>query len=67
MGGGGGGRGVLMLFEAAQQPFARDNEAFHNPKLTKVEVTIEGESTLFSGLEALSNVGQGEEILRRRQ
>ena len=34
--------GVLMLFEAAQQPFARDTEAFHKPKLTKVEVTIEG-------------------------
>ena len=31
-----------MLFEAVQQPFARDTEAFHNPKLTKVEVTIEG-------------------------
>ena len=31
-----------MLFEAAQQPFARDTEAFHNPKLTKVEVIIEG-------------------------
>ena len=30
--------------EAAQQPFARDTEAFHNPKLTKIEVTIEGAS-----------------------
>ena len=33
-----------MLFEdcAAQQPFARDSEAFYNPKITKVDVTIEG-------------------------
>ena len=35
---------ILMLFEdgAAQQPFAGDSEAFYNPKITKVEVTIEG-------------------------
>ena len=35
---------ILMLFEdgAAQQPFARDIEAFYNPNITKVEVTIEG-------------------------
>ena len=33
-----------MLFEnvAAQQPFARKTDAFYNPKITKVEVTIEG-------------------------
>ena len=33
-----------MLFEnvAAQQPFARNTEAFYNPQITKVEVTIEG-------------------------
>ena len=37
-------KGVLMLFEdvAAQQPFARNTEAFYNPKITKCEVTIEG-------------------------
>lgn len=37
-------KGILMLFEdeAAQQPFARDTEAFYNPKIAKVEVTIEG-------------------------
>ena len=37
-------KGILILFEdgAAQQPFARDTEAFYNPKITKVEVTIEG-------------------------
>ncbi|MES9897342.1 MAG: hypothetical protein ABW141_20905, partial [Candidatus Thiodiazotropha endolucinida] len=37
-------KGILMLFEnvAAQQPFARNTEAFYNPKITKVEVTIEG-------------------------
>ena len=44
-------KGVLMLFEdvAAQQPFARSAEAFYNPKITKVEVTIEGiHNQLFS-------------------
>ena len=37
-------KGILMFFEnvAAQQPFARNTEAFYNPKITKVEVTIEG-------------------------
>ena len=37
-------KGVLMLFEdvTAQQPFARSTESFYNPKITKVEVTIEG-------------------------
>ena len=37
-------KGVLMLFEdvAAQQPFVRNTESFYNPKITKVEVTIEG-------------------------
>ena len=37
-------KGVLMLFEdvAAQQPFARNSGSFYNPKITKVEVTIEG-------------------------
>ena len=36
-------KGILMLFEnvAAQQYFARNNEAFYNPKITKVELTIE--------------------------
>ena len=37
-------KGILMLFEnvAAQQPFACNTEAFYNPQITKVEVTIEG-------------------------
>ena len=37
-------KGILMLFEnvAAQQPFARNTEAFYNPQITKVEITIEG-------------------------
>jgi hypothetical protein len=37
-------KGILMLFEDAnaQRPFARDTEAFYNPKISKVEVTIEG-------------------------
>ena len=35
---------ILILFEnvAAQQPFARNTEAFYNPKIAQVEVTIEG-------------------------
>ena len=44
-------KGILMLYEdgAAQQPFARDTEAFYKPKMTKVEVTIKGVSIqLFS-------------------
>ena len=37
-------KGILMLFEnvATQQPFACNIQAFYNPKITKVEVTIEG-------------------------
>ena len=37
-------KGILMLFEnvAAQQPFACNTEAFYNPQITKVGVTIEG-------------------------
>ena len=37
-------KGILMLFEnvAVQQLFARNTEAFYNPQITKVEVTIEG-------------------------
>ena len=36
--------GVMMLFEdvTAQQPFSCNTESFYNPKITKVEVTIEG-------------------------
>ena len=37
-------KGILMHFEnvAVQQPFARNTEAFYNPQIRKVEVTIEG-------------------------
>ena len=35
-------KGILMLFEDEQQAFQRHTEAFYNPKITKVEVTIEG-------------------------
>ena len=37
-------KGVLILFEdvTAQQPFAWNTESFFIPKITKVEVTIEG-------------------------
>ena len=35
-------KGILMLFESPASSFARDTEAFYNPKITKVEVTIEG-------------------------
>jgi hypothetical protein len=38
-------KGILMLFEdpaSAGTAFARDTQAFYNPKITKVEITIEG-------------------------
>ena len=37
-------KGILMLFEnvAVQQPFTCNTEAFYNPQITKVEVTIKG-------------------------
>ena len=35
-------KGVLMLFEEPADAFARQSEAFYNPKITKVEVTVEG-------------------------
>ena len=35
-------KGILMLFEAPPSAFARDTEDFYNPKITKVEITIEG-------------------------
>jgi len=35
-------KGILMLFEDPAAGFARDTEAFYNPKITKVDVTIEG-------------------------
>ena len=41
-------RGALFLFEASQQPFARNTEAFYNPKITKVKVTVEGSRINYS-------------------
>lgn len=38
-------KGILMLFEdpaAGGAPWSRDTESFYNPKITKVEITIEG-------------------------
>ena len=37
-------KGVLLIFtqERSATKFARDTEEFHNPKITKVEVTVEG-------------------------
>ena len=37
-------KGILMFLEdvGEQQPFARNTEVLYNPKITKVEVTIEG-------------------------
>ena len=55
-------KGILKLFEdvAAQQPFARNTESFFNPKITKVEVTIEGvPNQLFSqGMRAYQQWGE---------
>ena len=39
--------GILMLFEDSAGPFRRDTEKFYNPKISKVEVTIEGVSNQF--------------------
>ena len=55
---------VLMLFEDVSAPFARNTESFCNPKITKVEVTIEGiPNQLLSGYACLSDVGRGEEVI----
>ena len=35
-------KGILLLFEEPAADFQRDSEAFYNPKITKVDVTIEG-------------------------
>jgi len=35
-------KGILLLFEDPAAAFERDTENFYNPKITKVEVTIEG-------------------------
>ena len=37
-------KGVLLIFtqERSATKFARDTEEFYNPKITKVEVTVEG-------------------------
>lgn len=35
-------KGILMLFEDPAASFQRDTESFYNPKIKKVEVTVEG-------------------------
>ena len=35
-------KGILMLFEAPAAAYSRNTESFYNPKITKVEVTVEG-------------------------
>ena len=35
-------KGILMVFEEQAAAFARNSEKFYNPKINKVEVTIEG-------------------------
>lgn len=35
-------KGILMLFEESGTAFNRNTEVFYNPKISKVEVTIEG-------------------------
>ena len=55
-------KGILLLFEdaAAQAAFARNTESFYNPKITKVEVTVEGvPNQLYSqGMRALDQWGE---------
>ena len=64
-------KGVLLLFEdvAPQQPYCLDTEAFYNPKIERVEVTIGGRSepALFPGDVRLTDVGRGKEVIRSRQ
>ena len=59
-------KSILMLFEnvAAQQSFASNTDIFYNPKITKVEVTIEGSQPALQSKDArLSDVGRGKEVL----
>ena len=35
-------KGILMLFEDPATPYSRNTEKFYNPKITKVDITIEG-------------------------
>ena len=35
-------KGILLLFEEEQTAYSRNTESFYNPKIEKVEVTIEG-------------------------
>ena len=58
-----------MLFKDgdAQQPFARDTEAFYNPKIANVEVTIEEVPNQLFSQEVRVYVGRGKEGLRTRQ
>ena len=37
-------KGVMILFEESSNNFERDSEAFYNPKISKVEVIIEGKA-----------------------
>ena len=37
-------KGVVVLFEEPSNNFERDTEAFYNPKISKVEVIIEGKA-----------------------
>jgi hypothetical protein len=36
--------GVLLLFQEPSKPYACDPEKFYNPKITKVEIIIDGKS-----------------------
>ena len=60
---------MLCEDESAQQPFARDTEAFYNSKIRKVEVTIEGgpQPAIQSRNACLPDVGRGKEVLCSRQ
>jgi len=57
-------KGILMLFEDPEVGFARDTEAFYNPKITKVDVTVEGvPNQLYSqGLRAYQQWGEAKKF-----
>ena len=64
-------KGILMLFEnnAAQQPFARNTQAFYTPQNNEVGGHHRGHSqpTLQSRDARLSDVGRGKEVVCARQ
>ena len=58
-------RGILLLFED-QTDWTRDTESFYNPKITKVEVTVDGQTSQIyaQGLTPPLSLGRNEQVSR---